>query len=72
MQAAIDSCSQQTCTLLQSRTLFSTEGSIYLHPRVRFFSTAKANIHSLGGNGEGRRGSVRRALGQQQLGHGLG
>lgn len=53
MQAAIDSCSQQTCTLLQSRTLFSTEGSIYLHPRVRFFSTAKANIHSLGGNGQG-------------------
>ncbi|KAL4442052.1 hypothetical protein ABPG77_011313 [Micractinium sp. CCAP 211/92] len=53
MQAAIDSCSQQACTLLHSRTLFATEGGVYLHNRVRFFSTAKANIHSLGGNGEG-------------------
>ncbi|KAL4427837.1 hypothetical protein ABPG75_001926 [Micractinium tetrahymenae] len=53
MQAAINSCSQQTCTLLQSRTLYSTEGGVYLHNRVRFFSTAKANFHSLGGNGEG-------------------
>ncbi len=52
MQAAIDSCSQQACTLLHSRTLFATEGGVYLHNRVRFFSTAKANIHSLGGNGE--------------------
>lgn len=53
LQAAINSCSLRWCTVLQTQTVFFTEGSINLHPRIRFFSTAKAHLQSMGGTGEG-------------------
>ena len=49
LQAAIDSC-EMVCTLLHTREAIVNR-DLMLHPRVRWFSTAKANIIGNGGTG---------------------
>lgn len=54
LQLAIDSCAATWCQLLQTKTIFTrpNDEGIDLNPRIRYFATAKANIHSLSGRGE--------------------
>ncbi|KAL4441083.1 hypothetical protein ABPG77_010514 [Micractinium sp. CCAP 211/92] len=53
LQAAVDSCSQAWCRLVQTRVVSLTGGGVSLHPRVRYFSTASGNIRGNGGSGQG-------------------